>query len=378
MASINLDILSKTTNPQQWIPVLSISAPVYDYLVSEEDARQLIQIPSLWIYIAGTKITLSGNNWYDYFPGGGGGGGGGGGDTYSKGEIDQKVGRLQTRITSVENSKADKTSVYTKTETDSKFYNKTQIDQMIASGSPVLKEPKLVASETIGIITPGKTYEPGTELEKILRDILTKYTKPTISLVIDPSATLYDAVTGSISKMKMTTVVRKNTKNIVNVKFFVGTAEVHGITSGVANGGTFTFTYTPSTPIKQNTTFKVSTSDGESVVSASTTVVFIGKTYYGTMDSNVSQPTAAQIKALNTTLKNSRNYNYQHINMEYGKVVYAYPKSLGALTSIKDPVNNINYTDTFARTEVTIDDIAYYCYTQIDPSAAADVQINFA
>ena len=63
--------------------------------------------------------------------------------------------------------------------------------------------------------------------------------------------------------------------------------------------------------------------------------------------------------------------------MTYGKVVYAYPKSLGTLTKIMDNENNVNYTTSFARTELTIDNIDYYVYTQIDPSAADNIKIDF-
>ena len=64
--------------------------------------------------------------------------------------------------------------------------------------------------------------------------------------------------------------------------------------------------------------------------------------------------------------------------MDFGKVVYAYPKEFGALTSIKDTVNNLNYTDSFSKTTVTVDGIDYLVYTQTDPSAADGIKLVFA
>lgn len=245
----------------------------------------------------------------------------------------------------------------------------------IAAGAQ-LTEP-LVATVDIGKVTNGTTYPTGTPLETIIRDMLIKYQKPTVSLAITPSTTLYDAVTGSISSIKLTAVVKKNTKPVTQVRFIVANNVVNTITTGVANGGTFTYTYTPSTPITSNITFSASTTDGQETSTSSINVVFIGKSYYGTVNSDISEPTEAQVKALNNTLKNSKSYTYLGITMTFGKVVYAYPKSLGVLSKIMDTVNNLNYTDNFARTEKTIDGIAYYVYTQIDPSAAENIQLSF-
>lgn len=381
MASIQADIYSRSTAPPVgWIPIINQKSPALNVTLSEEYARQLLQLGSIFIYLADTDILLTGHNWYDYFPGSGGGGGGGGGEGYSKAEVDQKIAAVNRRIQDLNSNKANKSDVYTKQQIDDGWYNKDDIDELIGhgGGGAAVWSKDVTASETIGMVTPGKKYLKDSPLEVALEDVISKYTKPGVTLAITPSTTLYDAVSGSIDSIKLTAVVKKNTDPITVVTFKIGSNTVQTITNNVANGGTFTFTYTPSTPIKTNTSFTATATDGKQTATSTINVVFIGRSYYGTMGSDVSQPTAAQIQALNTTLKNSKGYSYQHINMTYGKVVYAYPKSLGALTSIKDPVNNINYTDTFARTEVTIDGIAYYCYTQIDPSAATDVRIDFA
>ena len=90
-------------------------------------------------------------------------------------------------------------------------------------------------------------------------------------------------------------------------------------------------------------------------------------------------PTEAQIKALqNFTLKGVKGFKYNDISFDYNKVVYAYPASFGDLESIKDVENNVNYTNSFTKTNVTVDGITYVYYTQNDASQAVAINLTFA
>jgi hypothetical protein len=77
-------------------------------------------------------------------------------------------------------------------------------------------------------------------------------------------------------------------------------------------------------------------------------------------------------------LKDTKNYVYDGITTDWGKVCYAYPSSFGNLSSIKDAINNLNYTTSFTKTTVTVDGVEYVCYTQTNASAATDIQLTFA
>jgi hypothetical protein len=80
--TINVDVISRSTAPPVgWIPIINKWSPAENVEVSEETARQLLQIGSLFTYIAGTQTLLTGRNFREYFPDGGGGGGGGEGVT---------------------------------------------------------------------------------------------------------------------------------------------------------------------------------------------------------------------------------------------------------------------------------------------------------
>lgn len=83
-------------------------------------------------------------------------------------------------------------------------------------------------------------------------------------------------------------------------------------------------------------------------------VVAVGMSYYGVGE------------AVNTVLKNTKNFTWDNINCEKDILIYKYPKSFGMLTSIKD-ANNFDYINSYTVTEETINDISYYVYTLTDP-----------
>lgn len=238
---------------------------------------------------------------------------------------------------------------------------------------------EIVSDIAIGNITVGKTYPAGTSLQDIIKDMLTQYIVPEVKLTIDPATTLYDVVTDTVDKITMYATVTKKTSEITKIEFLVDGAVKNAITANVANGGLFEYVYEPATPINANTVLKVVATDSKNgVANATKTIKFVAKSYYGIVDANTGAPTEAVIKTLNGVLKDTKNYVYDGITTDWGKVCYAYPSSLGNLTSIKDVVNNINYTNNFTKTTTTVDGIDYVVYTQTNASAATDVQITFA
>ena len=245
----------------------------------------------------------------------------------------------------------------------------------IAPGAQL--QQQLVANTPIGSVTSGKTYPKGTTLEAIIRDILISYMPPTISLTTIPSTKLYDIVEDTVSTILLKATTVKKSNPITKVSFYVGNTVVNEVTAGVAAGGNFQYQYTPDTPINTDTTFKATVTDGTQTATSTFTIKFVAKSYYGICDANVSDPDETTIKGGTSVLKDTKNLTYSNITTNWGKVFYAYPKSFGALTYIKDEINNINYFDSFQRSEKTVDGIAYYCYTLTDPTAAENNQIVF-
>lgn len=229
-------------------------------------------------------------------------------------------------------------------------------------GSSVLEED-LTSNIEVGGIASGKKYEKGTSLETIIKNLLVKYLAPVASLSLTPSTT--PLINGtSVASTKMSVSVTKKSNPIKSIIFKVAGTAVETLTEGVADGGTFEHTY--STPITATTKFEVVVDDGDAGASANKTITFCDPTYYGTVADTVTSVTDAIIKSLtNKKAVNSKAMTYSDINMVYGKIVYAYPKSFGALTSIKD-ANNVDYIKSYTRTEVTVDGVVYYCYLLTD------------
>ena len=237
----------------------------------------------------------------------------------------------------------------------------------------------IVSDIAIGNVTVGKSYPIGTSLQDIVKDMLTQYIVPEVKLTIDPATTLYDVVTDSVDKIEMYATVTKKTSDIAKVDFIVDGAVKNTVTANVANGGLFEYTYEPATPITANTTLKVTATDIKNgVANATKNIKFVAKSYYGIVADTVGAPTEAIIKTLTGVLKDTKNYVYNGITTDWGKVCYAYPASFGNLSSIKDMVNNLNYTTEFTKTTATVDGIEYVCYTQTNASAAVDIQLTFA
>lgn len=247
----------------------------------------------------------------------------------------------------------------------------------VLDGLPVTTEA-ITSNVSIGSITPGKIYPAGTDFQDILKDILTQYTPPAVTLTINPNAALYDIISDSVSQVAMNAVVTKKTSDVSKLEFFVNDTLVHTVDTNISNGGTFLYIYNPATPIRTDTKFKVVVTDIKNGTSDSTkNIKFVAKSYYGIVDANIGAPTESIVKTLTAKLKDTKNLTYDGITTDWGKVCYAYPTSFGNLTSIKDMINNLNYTTEFTKTTLTVDGIDYVCYTQTNASASVNVQLTF-
>lgn len=113
-----------------------------------------------------------------------------------------------------------------------------------------------------------------------------------------------------------------------------------------------------------NTTYTVKAVKNGVTVQGSTSVTFVNPSYFGAVDANFT-PTEDAIKALAKSVKSTKSYTGS-VSLENQKTCYAYPKSMGALTAIKD-ANNFEYLQSYNRSEVTVWNEAYYVYVLTDP-----------
>ena len=179
------------------------------------------------------------------------------------------------------------------------------------------------------------------------------YVAPTATLTASPN--LIEQGKPTVITLQYT--YTKNDGGVVStVEYLIGsTAITSPYTIDKTTQFTMNLTYTDG-PIKETNLGNPypDTSIKAGTLSRNATVTAIGMSYYGVGE------------ATNATLKNSRSFTWNNITCEKDILVYKYPKSLGALSSIKD-ANNFDYINSYTRTEETINDIAYYVYTLTDP-----------
>lgn len=237
----------------------------------------------------------------------------------------------------------------------------------------------------IGGIKKNQTFNNAT-LQEMFDMLLHPYEKPTMTLGINPTKTIYDKVTETLTSITINANVTKKTENIKEVRFYVDNVLVNTDTTH-PNGGLVSYTHTFASPT--NTTFnvKIECEDikgATSKVSANTNVYFVGKSYYGVVEDDGSPfaITESLIKGLSKTeVKIKKALTYKNINATFGRIVYAYPKDLpsgGALTSIKDQGTGWSVFDSYTSQEITIDGITYLCYYMVDAGGFDGVTMVFA
>ena len=246
-------------------------------------------------------------------------------------------------------------------------------------------DPKKTAQDTgdieltsLSVSANGTYYAPDGKAYKTVVVDIGEYKAPGLSLSITPATTLYDITVDTLKDLVIIANATKNTNNISRIEIFVNGVSVKTVTD-MPSGGIVNYTqsYDPATNTDQTIKAIVTDSAGKSVT-VTKEIKFVGKTYYGTVGPDVTSVTEAIVTGLSNSLKGSKDFVFSGITMDYGKVLYAYPASFGEISSIKDTKNNIDYSESFAKSNVNVGDIVYNAYLLTDPVAAEDVQITFA
>ena len=236
-----------------------------------------------------------------------------------------------------------------------------------------------------GGIDAGTTFD-NKAVRDILGDILYPYVAPTGSCsVLTPSngGTFEAGMETIISKVRVS--VTKKSRDIKSISIYstdnLGTALNTKNDASIANGGNFDFDIskpinTPVSNLKIRATITDADNKSINVESGAFNVVY--PIFYGVADTTTE---INSIFVANLTkkieVKGNKSISYTANNQ---KMVFAYPKSYGVLTSIIDP-NNFNVTDTFTRSEVSVicsDDnsIPYYVYVN-EASTVSNFAMSF-
>ena len=217
----------------------------------------------------------------------------------------------------------------------------------------------------------GGVYKNREDINKILKAVDTPptFTRPTLSLGLSKTVIEHNTLTN----ITITPTFRQNDGGaITNYTLMKGTTPLVDSTTTqaytdnitVSHGSSVTYTATVyyGDGESKTSTFGVEypgLSAGN--ISANNTVRAYALSYYGVIDSTE----VTDVTALTSRLGTSKGYTATY-NMVNKRSVYMYPKSFGALTSIKD-ANNFDYINSYTRSEMTYNNVDYYVYILTDP-----------
>lgn len=224
-----------------------------------------------------------------------------------------------------------------------------------------------------GVSASSDAFSAGTSIENILLDILCPEVKPTMSF--SASGAGYKEVGTKVSSTTLTlkiTNLSAQTDTITAVEFYKD-SELLGRQEFVEGQNTYTYSWSGSeadeangilsTIITSNTTFKgvVYYKDKKqqaTSINATSNFTFTYKTYYGGL-ATADDISGDSIKALSGSIVGSKG-STQKYTLSNKIMVYAIPKSFGAITKISDV--STGYTLNWSNKEIFIGDIGYYVY----------------
>jgi len=238
----------------------------------------------------------------------------------------------------------------------------------------------VTANTTVGAISSGTTVNEGTTFTEFVEKLLVSEIAPTTSFSISKSGNVVhgssytETLTFSVSKMG-------SAKKIDTIKWYEGDTLLR--TYDVNSSTTGSWTYTMSTPTTNTTTFKAvvtytKSNDATADITKTASISFYYNKFYGSV--GTLTPDEATVEALTTALGTSKGGTYS-FTVSNARIAYAFPKSLGALTSIKDG-NGFSLFDSFTRTTVTYTQnstsVEYYLYVLTDPTTVSNYSVVFA
>lgn len=226
----------------------------------------------------------------------------------------------------------------------------------------------------VGAIASGTTLPEGTTFTEFAQKLLISEIAPTTTFSASGSGTKETGT--SVTPTLTLNITDKGTGTPIAIKFYSGSTLLD---SQNYVDGTNTYSFTMASAITTTTTVKgvleyKKSDNTNATVEKTATYTFVMASYYGAV---TTAPTdKAGIVALTKNVKTGKGLTAT-FNLSNQRSCYAYPASMGNLTSIKD-ANNFEYLASYTKTSVTVDDVAYNVYTLTDPVTATGFKQVYA
>lgn len=247
-------------------------------------------------------------------------------------------------------------------------------------GGDASLEADVTSNLAVGAIPSGTTLPEGTTFTEFAQKLLITEIAPTIAFSITKSG---NVVYGSSYNETLTVNVTNlgTAKKIKKIEWFEGNTLKQ--TDTIDSSTTGSWTYVMPTATTTTTTFKAivtytKSNDADDTQTKTASINFYYNKFYGAVSD--LNPTEATVEALTTALATGKGGTYT-FTVTAGRICYAYPKSLGALSSIKDG-NGFSLFDSFTRTEQTYTQnstsVDYYRYVLTDATTVTSYSVTFS
>ena len=263
------------------------------------------------------------------------------------------------------------TNDYTTTEK-----NKLAGIQAKATHNDTLYKSSVASTVTVGGIAKGYTPPAsGVEVKDMIDKLLHPYVAPsgiTAQMLATNGGVVEKGTTQTITGVKVSWTAGSASVMQIDVKN--GSTTLKSINGGVSSPTTVTLDNPLSVTTDTQLTVVLTDATGKTYTAKTGKYTFVSPYYYGAVAASVTSPTASNITGLTKIVqaKGNKSYNFTCNNQ---KMVYAYPKSYGALSKILD-ANSFDVTGTFTRSEVTVGGVAYYVYIN-DASTVSSFKMTF-
>lgn len=247
-------------------------------------------------------------------------------------------------------------------------------------GGDASLETDVTSNIAVGAIASGTTLPEGTTFTEFAQKLLISEIAPTIGFSISKSGNVVYG--GSYTETLTVNVSNMGTaKKIKSIAWYEGNTLKQ--TDTIDSSTTGSWSYTMGTATTDSTTFKAiitytKSDDNDATSTKTASINFYYNKFYGAVAD--LDPSEATVEALTTALGTGKGGTYS-FTVTAGRICYAYPKSLGALTSIKDG-NGFSLFDSFTRTEQTYTQngtsVAYYRYVLTDSTTVSAYNVTFA
>ena len=227
--------------------------------------------------------------------------------------------------------------------------------------------------QDLGGIESGDTFSDET-MTQMFDQLLYPYIAPSVNLSVTPTNSLRE-YGDNITSVDLSANTTKNTNDITSVEFFRDGSSIHVVSSPSASGGTET--YTDSTGVSSNTTYRVDVSDGTQTVSDSESYNFVYPYYHGTGAPGLTPSEVQNLTKLIESKSNKVVYESPSSEVYY----FAYPASYGSLSSILDS-NGFEIIGDFTETDETFSmldgtDQTYKVYEFNNLTTQTDFKITY-